>query len=59
MELQVGDMLSSGFLVFNQAAQLYEGTFQYPRGTVAGAKVSVKSLILEDYYGNQSVLNPQ
>ena len=58
IELQVGDMISSGFLVLNHSSQAYEGVFKYPRGTIVEAKVSVKSLALEDYYGNKSVLNP-
>jgi hypothetical protein len=57
IDLQAGDMLTSGYLLFNQTSQAYEGTFKYPKGTIREAKL--KSLVLEDYYGNQSVLNPQ
>ncbi len=56
VELQAGDMLTSGYLLFNQTAQTYEGSFKYPKGTVKEAEL--KSLVLEDYYGNQSVLQP-
>jgi hypothetical protein len=52
-------MLSTGFLIYNQTTQMYEGSFKYPRGTLKEAKVKLKTLVLEDYYGNQSVLNPQ
>jgi hypothetical protein len=57
IELQAGDMLTSGYLVFNQGSQTYEGSFKFPKGTLKTVKL--KTLVLEDYYGNQSVLNPK
>jgi hypothetical protein len=60
IELLVGDMVSSGYLVYNATSQTYEGSFKYPKGTLNNeVKVKIKSIVLEDYYGNQSVLNPQ
>lgn len=59
IELLAGDMLSSGFLLYNAGTQMYEGSFKYPRGALKEAKAKLKTLVLEDYYGNQSVLNPQ
>jgi len=57
INLQAGDMLTSGYVVFDQTAQSYQGSFKYPKGTLK--EVKIKSLVLEDYYGNQSILTPQ
>ena len=56
VEIQAGDMVSSGYLRYNTKSQLYEGSFKFPKGTVSTAKL--KTLILEDYYGNQKTYYP-
>ena len=57
VDLQAGDKMTSGFLLYNQTTQTYEGSFTLPKGSLK--EVKLKSLVLEDYYGNQSVLHPQ
>lgn len=59
IELQAGAAVSSGFLVYNSAAQQYEGSFKFSAGSLSATKVTIKSLVLEDYFGNRSVLNPE
>ncbi|MBN2354875.1 FecR domain-containing protein [candidate division KSB1 bacterium] len=56
VEVEAGDMLSSGFLRFNTTTNTYEGAFKFPRGTIAAVKI--KTLVLEDYYGNQKIFYP-
>ncbi|HNW61213.1 MAG TPA: FecR domain-containing protein [bacterium] len=59
IELRAGTAVTSGWLVYNGTAQAYEGAFKYPRGTLAALQVKMTSLILEDYFGNRSVLHPE
>lgn len=59
IELQASTALTSGYMVYNSAAQQYEGSFKFPQGILSAAKVKIKSLILEDYFGNRSVHNPE
>jgi len=59
IELQAGTALTSGYLVYNSTSQQYEGSFKFPQGSLSAAKVKIKSLVLEDYFGNRSVLNPE
>ncbi|RPH94296.1 MAG: hypothetical protein EHM72_15710, partial [Calditrichaeota bacterium] len=56
VDLQAGDMISSGYLRYNAASQLYEGLFKLPRGKAGGIKL--KTVVLEDYYGNQQAIHP-
>ncbi len=49
--LQAGSFIYSGFLKFNPASQAYEGTARIPASV--RDPVQLKSVILEDYYGNQ------
>ncbi|MBN1154303.1 FecR domain-containing protein [candidate division KSB1 bacterium] len=56
VEFLIGDMMTSGYLRYNSISQLYEGSFKFPIGTATDVKL--KSLILEDYYGNQKTFSP-
>lgn len=56
VDLQAGDMMNSGYLRFNSSTQVYEGSFKFPKGTQEVIKL--KTLVLEDYYGNQKVFYP-
>lgn len=49
--LQVGDFTLSGYLKLNAAAQVYEETITLPPTAPDGLKL--KTVVLEDYYGNQ------
>jgi ferric-dicitrate binding protein FerR (iron transport regulator) len=55
-ELQAGDKVSSVYLRYNTMSEMYEGSFNFPKGTVNAVKL--KALVLEDYYGNQKTYNP-
>jgi ferric-dicitrate binding protein FerR (iron transport regulator) len=57
IELLAGDQVTSGYVVYNQVSQTYEGSFKFPKGSLKAVKL--KTLVLEDYYGNQAVLNPK
>jgi len=49
--LQAGSFSYSGYLKFNPASQAYEETATLPKDAPDGVKL--KSVVLEDYYGNQ------
>ncbi|GEM_PF-387279 len=49
--LQSGSFSYSGYLKFNPASQTYEETVTLPSDAPEGVKL--KSVVLEDYYGNQ------
>jgi len=49
--LQSGSFSYSGYLKFNPASQTYEETVTLPQDAPEGVKL--KSVVLEDYYGNQ------
>lgn len=56
VDLQAGDMMNSGYLRYNATSQLYEGSFKFPKGITGSIKL--KTLVLEDYYGNQKIFYP-
>ncbi len=49
--LQAGSFSYSGYLKFNPASQAYEETATLPKDAPDGVKL--KSVVLEDYYGNK------
>lgn len=56
VEFQIGEKIVSNYLRYNTTSQVYEGAFKFPKGTTEG--IIIKSLVLEDYYGNQKVFYP-
>ncbi len=48
--VQIGDRVQKGYLRLSEDKSLYEGSFMKPAGS---GNVKLKSVILEDYYGNK------
>ena len=49
--VQAGSFVYTGYLIFNQATQAYEELVKIPKD--APATITLKSVVLEDYYGNR------